>query len=103
MNTILARFERDGQSVKFLRADEPGYHYIVTTPADLTEGSRVERFQAYYLLLHCDMYMAAGYTRLVLCSGCKGAGWTDTGYCDKDGEWAGKDVCSECQGKGGHA
>ena len=102
MNTILARFERDGQSVKILRAIEPGYHYIVTTPADLKESSRVERFQSQYLLLHSDMYLACGYTRLTLCQSCKGEGWRSTGYCDTDGEWAGKDVCQECQGKGGH-
>ena len=103
MNTILARFERDGQSIKFLADFDPGYHCIVTTPTDLSEPMRVERFQARYLLLHCDMYLACGYTRLTLCQSCKGKGWTDTGYCDKDGEWAGKDVCQECQGKGGHA
>ena len=95
MSTVLARFTRGGDRIKIVADLEPGYHVILTTPADPQDGPRVERFQSRYLLLHLDLYEAAGYRRLILCQTCHGSGryW----HRDRDQE----DVCDECQGEGG--
>jgi hypothetical protein len=96
MSHVLARFKRGENRVKIVPDMEPGYHYIVS--ANLMEPTRVERFQSQYLLLHADMYVAAGYKRLKLCQACEGDGrqW----YTDRQGE-ADKDVCTVCEGEGG--
>ena len=98
MSHVLARFKRGEDRVKIVPDMEPGYHYVITQPANPTEGTRVERFQSRYLLLHVDLYEAAGYQRLMLCQACQGTGvsW----YSDARGE-ADRDACADCEGEGG--
>ena len=96
MTPILARFKRGEDRVKIVPNMDPGYHYIITNPAQ--GPTRVERFQSGYLALHLEMYQRAGYERLSLCRACKGSGqqwWTDSrGDADRD-------ICTVCQGEGG--
>ena len=98
MTAILARFARNGERIKIVPDLDPGYHYLITTPADLREPPTVQRFQRRYLDLHLDLYALAGYRRLALCPACQGSGmeW----YTDRHDE-ADQDVCSACQGEGG--
>ena len=100
MSHILARFKRGDDRIKIVPDFDPGYHVIITDPANPQEPSRVERFQSRYLLLHVDLYESAGYQRLTLCQPCQGSGmvW----YTDGRGE-AAHDVCEVCHGEGGTA
>ena len=98
MSTVLARFKRNGERVKIVADLEAGSHFIITTPADVTVPAHVERFSSRYLLLHVDLYQAAGYERLTLCESCQGSG---RGWVPGAHEDAGRDVCLRCQGEGG--
>ena len=98
MSTVLARFKRNGERVKIVADLEAGSHFIITSPADLTVPAHVERFSSRYLLLHVDLYQAAGYTRLTLCASCQGSG---RGWVAGTHDDASLDVCPRCQGEGG--
>ena len=98
MSTVLARFKRNGERVKIVADLEAGSHFIITSPADLTVPAHVERFSSRYLLLHVDLYQAAGYERLTLCESCQGSG---RGWVTGAHEDASLDVCPRCQGEGG--
>lgn len=114
MNHLIARLEKPGETIRVMRAGldhQDGYlairdidgweHDWTPVYRGITPRQTVERIPWQGLDLYLMMKnLVDGYRWLRLCEACRGEGWRWVPA--QRGEDADRDVCPECQGKGGY-
>ena len=99
MTRILARLEKPGESIRVMRQGldmREGYLAIRETDTDQhTESIPWMGLDLYLMMKN----VVDGYKWLALCPTCHGEGWRWVP--SNHGEDADRDLCPECQGRGG--